>query len=75
MMQGQIWPTVTSTGVSLTWIGLEEASALTKVRNKVDLNRSNIIFMKTRLKLKKLENLKFLDQGSCGIDLVWSPKL
>ena len=75
MMQGQIWPTVTGTGVSLTQLGLAEASTLTKIGTKVDLNRSNLRFLKTRVKWKKLENLKFLAQGSCGIDLVESPKL
>ena len=75
MMQGQIWPTVTSTGVSLTCLGLAEDLALTKIGNKADLNRSNLIFLKTRVKWKKLENLNFLAQGSCGIDPGESPKL
>ena len=74
-MEGQIWPTVTGTGVSLTHLGLAEASTLTKIGNKADLNRSNIRFLETRVKLKKHENLKFLAQGSCGIDLVELPKL
>ena len=59
--------TVTGTRVSLTQLGLAEASALTKTRNKSNLNRSNLRFLKTRVKWKKLENLKFLAQGSCGI--------
>ena len=75
MLQGQIWPTVTGTGVSLTWLGLEEASILTEMGNKVDLNRSKLTFLKTRVKTEKLENLKFVAQGSCGIDLAESPKM
>ena len=44
-MQGQIWPTVTGTGVNLTRLGLVEALALTKIGNKVDLNRSKLRFL------------------------------
>ena len=75
VMQGQIWLTVTSTRVSLTQLVLAEASSLTKIGNKVDLNRSKLRFLETRVKLKKLENLKYFAQGSYGIDLVESPKL
>ena len=75
MIQGQIWSTVIGTRVSLTQIILENASALTKIGNKVDLNRSKLRFLKTRVKTEKLENLKFFAQGSCGIDLVELPKL
>ena len=74
-MQGQIWPTVTGTQVSLTRLVLEKALTLTQIGNKVDLNRSNLRFLKTRVKWKKLENLKFLAHGSYGIDPVESPKL
>ena len=74
-MQGLIWLTVTSTRVRLTRLGLEEALTLTKIGNKSYLNKSKLRFLETRVKLKKLENLKFLDQGSCGIDLVWLLKL
>ena len=73
-MQGQIWLTVTRTRVSLTRLDLAEASALTKIGNKENLNRSKLIFLETRVKLKKLENLKFFAQGSCGIDPGESPK-
>ena len=75
MMQGKIWPIVIGTGVSLTSLSLEKDSALTKIGNKVDLNRSNLRFLKTRVKWKKLENLKFLAQGSCGINPAESSKL
>ena len=75
MRQGHIWLTVTGTRVSLTRLELEEASALKKIGSKVDLNRSKLIFLKTRVKTEKLENLKFLAQGSCGIDPGEFPKL
>ena len=75
MRQGQIWSTVTGTEFSLTRLGLVEASALTETRNKVDLNRSNRTFLKTRVKPEKLEKLEIFAQGSYGIDPVESPKL
>ena len=62
-MQGQIWPIVTRFEVNLTQLGLAEASALTKIENKAYLNRSKIRFLETRVKLKKLENLKFFGPG------------
>ena len=74
-MQGQIWPTVTGTGVSITCLGLAEDLALTKIGNKAYLNRSNRTFLKTRVKTEKLEILEIFAQGSCGIDPMESPKL
>ena len=59
MRHGQIWPTITSTGVSLNQLNLVEASALTEIGNKIDLNRSKLTFLKTRVKTEKLENLNF----------------
>ena len=58
MRQDQIWPAVTSTGVSLNQLGLREASALTEIGNKIYLNRSKLTFLKTRVKTEKLETLE-----------------
>ena len=63
MLQGQICLAVTGIGVSLTRLGLAEASELTKIGNKVDLNRSNLRFLETRVKIEKNENLKFFGPG------------
>ena len=52
-MQGQIWPKVTGTGVSLNQLGLAEALALSKTGNKAYLNRSKLRFLETRVKTKK----------------------
>ena len=63
MMQGQIWLIVTGTGVSLTRLSLAEASTLTKIGNKENLNRSNRTFLKTRVKTEKLEKLEIFCPG------------
>ena len=63
VLQGQIWPTVTSTGSVWLGLALQRLWHWQKTRNKADLNRSNITFLKTRVKTEKLEKLEIFSPG------------